>query len=178
MVAHYRKEEEQLLRLAWVKAHNARKKYCFCHTYNACGGNCLYCAYIFVHKPLSGDITAAGNQFSGMGAAAVPAAFVYAFIQTGLTEEILFRGFILKRTANKFGFAAGNTVQAVLFGLLHGIPFGLSTHNIAVTFLLTLLPAAIGWYMGWLNEKRCGGSIFSSRIVHGTMNLIVTILAL
>lgn len=124
---------------------------------------------------LSDEITTA---VSGMGAKAVPAALVYACIQKGLAEEILFRGFILKRTANKFGFSVGNTVQAVLFGLLHGVPFGLASHNTAVTILLTLLPAAIGWYMGRLNEKRCGGSILPSWIVHGTMNFIVAVLAL
>ena len=41
-------------------------------------------------------------------------------IQTGLSEEILFRGFLGKRLIAKFGFAVGNVVQGLLFGTLHG----------------------------------------------------------
>lgn len=129
-------------------------------------------------RGISDGITTAGSQFAGMGMAALPAAFAYGYIRTGLAEEIVFRGFLLKRIRNKFGFVAGNTVQALLFGLLHGIPFGLATRNPVVTVLLTLLPGAFGWFQGWLNEKRCGGSILSSWLLHGTMNFIVTLLSL
>lgn len=127
---------------------------------------------------ISDEITTAGSQFAGMGIIAVPAAFAYAYIRTGLAEEIVFRGFILKRIRNRFGFSAGNLIQAILFGLLHGLPFGMVTHNIAVTVLLTILPGAFGWYQGWLNEKRCGESIIPSWLLHGTMNFIVTCLSL
>ena len=99
-------------------------------------------------------------------------------IAAGLVEEMVFRGFLLKRIKNKFGFGIGNLIQAVLFGLLHGIPFGMATQNILVTVLLTILPGAFGWYQGWLNEKRCGESIVSSWLLHGTMNFIVTCLSL
>ena len=129
-------------------------------------------------KMVCDGITTAGSQFAGKGFIAIPAALAYGYIRTGLSEEIVFRGFLLKRTMNKFGFGAGNLLQAILFGLLHGIPFGLATHNIAVTVLLTILPGAFGWFQGWLNEKRCGGSIVSSWLLHGTMNFIVTCLAL
>lgn len=133
-----------------------------------------YACIFFVSK----EITTAGSQFAGMGITAVPAALVYAYIRTGLAEEILFRGFILKRIKDRFGFGAGNFVQALLFGLLHGIPFGFATHNFVVVILLTILPGAFGWYQGWLNEKRCGGSILPSWMVHGTMNFLVAILGL
>ena len=127
---------------------------------------------------VSDGITTAGSQFAGKGIIAIPAALAYGYIRTGLSEEIVFRGFLLKRTMNKFGFGASNLLQAILFGLLHGIPFGLATHNIAVTVLLTILPGAFGWFQGWLNEKRCGGSIVSSWLLHGTMNFIVACLGL
>ena len=129
-------------------------------------------------KMVSDGITTAGSQFAGKGFIAIPAALAYGYIRTGLSEEIVFRGFLLKRTMNKFGFGAGNLLQAILFGLLHGIPFGLATHNIAVTVLLTILPGVFGWFQGWLNEKRCGGSIVSSWLLHGTMNFIVACLGL
>lgn len=113
-------------------------------------------------KMVSDGITTAGSQFAGKGMIAIPAALIYGYIRTGLSEEIVFRGFLLKRIMSKFGFEAGNLLQAILFGLMHGLPFGLATHNITVTVLLTILPGAFGWFQGWLNEKRCGGSIVSS----------------
>lgn len=127
---------------------------------------------------LADGITTAGRQFEGKGIVAIPAAIIYAFIRTGLAEEILFRGFILKRVSAKFGFKVGNAVQAVLFGLMHGIPFGIVTGNIVVTVFLTILPGAFGWFEGWLNEKQFEGSIIPSWLIHGTMNLVTTLLSL
>lgn len=134
--------------------------------------------YLCIASIDSEQITTAGSQFADKGIIAVPAALVYGYIRTGLSEEIVFRGFLLKRIADKFGFQAGNITQAVIFGLLHGVPFGLATHNILVTVLLTILPGAFGWFQGWLNEKRCGGSIISSWLLHGTMNFLVACLSL
>lgn len=122
----------------------------------------------------SGEVTAAGSQFAGEGITAVPSAIIYAFIRTGLAEEIVFRGFVLKRTAEKFGFVTGNLLQSVLFGLLHGLPFGVASQSIPMALILTVLPGAFGYFQGWLNEKRCGGSIVPSWLLHGIMNLLVT----
>lgn len=123
-------------------------------------------------------ITAAGSSFAGMGIAALPAVVVYGFIRTGLSEELLFRGFLLKRISKKWGFAVGNTVQALLFGAMHGIPFGLATQRLLVTVLLTLLPGALGWYFGWLNEKKAGGSVVPSWLLHGLINTVVACMSL
>lgn len=132
---------------------------------------------IFLTKYV-GEVTASGSRFNGMGYTAIPTVLVYAFIRTGLAEEILFRGFIGKRFSNKFGFAVGNTVQALLFGALHGVPFGFATHNLIVTVCLTLLPAGFGWFNGWLDEKRSSGSIVSSWLLHGMINAVVGCMAL
>ena len=78
----------------------------------------------FFINTFAGEVTSAGSQFAGKGLAGIPLAVIYGLIRTGLSEEILFRGFILKRISNKFGFIAGNTIQAIAFGLMHGIPFG------------------------------------------------------
>jgi len=69
-------------------------------------------------------------------------------------------------------------VQALCFGLLHGLPFGLVTGSVPVMVILTLLPGAFGWYQGWLNEKRCGGSILPSWLLHGIMNSLIACLSL
>ncbi len=135
-------------------------------------------ATTFLTKAFSGDITSAGSNFAGKGPSYIPEALVYGFIRTGLSEEILFRGFFLKRFANRFGFIPGNIIQSIMFGLMHGIPFGLASGKILVAVLLTLLPAAVGFYMGWVNEKKCGGSIVPSWLMHGITNGLVTCLSL
>ncbi len=132
----------------------------------------------FFTKVFSGAITSAGSQFAGKGVSFIPAALVYGFVRTGLSEEILFRGFLLKRISGRFGFVAGNIIQSVLFGLMHGIPFGMVSGNMLVAVVFTLLPGMMGFYMGWINEKKCGGSIISSWLMHGITNAVVTCLSL
>ncbi|MBE5967886.1 MAG: CPBP family intramembrane metalloprotease [Lachnospiraceae bacterium] len=121
---------------------------------------------------LMGDTDNAAMQFDKQGWSALPSILIYAIIQTGLSEELFFRGFLGKRLINRFGFKVGNTVQALLFGLMHGIPFGLSTRNMMVTLLLTILPGSIGWFQGWMNEKCSAGSIVPSWIMHSIMNFL------
>ena len=65
------------------------------------------------------NIETAASDFTGLGAKAIPSILIYAIFKTGLAEEIVFRGFLLKRISNKFGFAAGNLVQSILFGIMH-----------------------------------------------------------
>jgi len=117
------------------------------------------------------DVTTATSNFSGLGIQAIPAIIIYAFLHTALSEEILFRGFLLKRMENKFGFRIGNIIQAFLFGLLHGVMF-VSAAGFLKAILLILFTAAIAWMMGYINEKKAGGSILSSWIIHGVTNLI------
>ena len=129
-------------------------------------------------KLLCAEVTTAGSDFAGKGFAAFPAVLAYGFIRTGLSEEIVFRGFILKRIGEKIGFFAGDTIQAVLFGMAHGIPFGFATHSISVAIVTTLLPGVFAWFLGWMNEKWLHGSIIASWLLHGTINTIVATLSL
>lgn len=62
---------------------------------------------------LRGPMETADSAYKGLGVAAIPGILAYAFIQTGLSEEIIFRGFLVKRLAAIFGFAKANAVQAV-----------------------------------------------------------------
>ena len=52
-------------------------------------------AMIVCQKILPEGVTTAGSQFAGQGSAALPAVFFYAILRTALSEELLFRGFIL-----------------------------------------------------------------------------------
>lgn len=119
-----------------------------------------------------GDVQTASSAYEGKGWAAIPAIFVVSFIQTALSEEIFFRGFLGKRLISRFGFGIGNTVQALLFGLIHGIPIGLAVGNVWVLILVTLLPGAIGWFQGWMNEKYSSGSIVPSWGFHALSNFL------
>lgn len=123
---------------------------------------------LFILFMLSGVKTAT-STFRGLGISALPAAMVYAFFNTALPEEILFRGFLLKRLSGKFGFKAGNIVQSILFGALHGIMF-ISLTGVVKAILIVLFTGAIGWCMGYLNEKQAEGSILPSWLIHGIAN--------
>ncbi len=123
------------------------------------------------------DVETATSQFTGMGIAALPAALVYALFNTALPEEILFRGFLLKRLSGKFGFGIANLVQSFLFGLLHGLLF-FSVIGAMQALLVVLFTGGIGWSMGYVNEKRAGGSIVPSVVIHGTANLFSSLIAM
>ena len=125
----------------------------------------LLMKFVFADIPVS-------ENFKGKGAAAIPAILVYSFIRTGLSEELLFRGFLYKLLSKKLDFIPANTIQALLFGALHGVPIFLATNNILALILLTLLPACMGWVMGWIDHKKNDGSVIPSWILHGTVNLI------
>jgi membrane protease YdiL (CAAX protease family) len=112
----------------------------------------------------------ATSDFAGLGIGALPAILVYALFNTALPEEILFRGFILKRIANKFGFAAGNTVQALIFGIVHGIMFFTVTGPVKA-LLIILFTGIIGWFIGFINEKKAEGSIIPGWIIHSIANI-------
>ncbi len=110
-------------------------------------------------------------RFSGLGWSALPAVAVYAVLSTAFWEECLFRGFLLKRLAQHFGFSTGNIVQSAVFGLMHGVMFFASV-GVLRAVLITLLTGLIGWGLGYLNEKQAGGSVFPSWTIHALSNLI------
>jgi membrane protease YdiL (CAAX protease family) len=116
------------------------------------------------------------NQFKGAGMAGIVPIILYAFFQTGLSEEILFRGFLTKRLSASMGFPVGNIIQALLFGLLHGVLF-YQTAGLLGAILIVLLTGAMGWLLGYMNERLANGSIIPSWLVHGTSNFIAALLA-
>ena len=122
------------------------------------------------------DIETATSEFNGLGATAIPAIVVYAAFNTAFPEELLFRGFLLKRLANKFGFNIADLTQALLFGLLHGVMF-FSLVGAFKAILIVVLTGAIAWFMGYINEKHSNGSIVPSWIIHTIANLFSGICA-
>lgn len=125
----------------------------------------------------TGDTELASSEFYGLGFSGLAAVAIYAFIKTGLSEEIVFRGLIGKRLCAKIGFHTGNMIQAFLFGLLHGVMLFPSA-GIFNAAVVTLMTGSIGWVMGYMNEKLAGGSILPSWIIHGLSNFYSSALVL
>ena len=117
------------------------------------------------------NVETATSDFTGLGAAAIPAVLVYAIFNTAFPEEIIFRGFLLKRIQNKLGFQAANIIQAVIFGLMHGVMFFMYTGPVKA-ILIILFTGSIGWAMGFVNEKKAGGSIIPSWTIHAFANIL------
>lgn len=102
----------------------------------------------------------------GLGISTLILILLKAVIQTSLSEEILFRGLIGKRLANKFGYLTGNIIQAILFGLPHGLPFIIiyKYYLVGITFIIT--SGIVGYLLFWLNEKNADGSLISGTLIH------------
>lgn len=136
----------------------------------------FYLAISLVFLKGLNNIESATSEFQGLGFAALPAIFIYAVFNTSFPEEILFRGFILKRLANKIGFTKANFIQGILFGLLHGVMFFPLVGNLK-TILIILLTSLAAFAMGYVNEEISGGSIIPSWIIHAISNLIAGLYA-
>ena len=115
------------------------------------------------------NVETATSMFSGAGITAVPGIMVYAFLNTSLPEEILFRGFLLKRLSGKIGFTVSNALQSIIFGLMHGALF-FTAAGVVKAILIVVFTGAIGWCMGYVNEKKSGGSILPSWCIHAAAN--------
>lgn len=140
------------------------------------GGFLLFTAFSIFIFPLTRSIETATSAFSGMGLKALPSILIYSFLQTSLPEELLFRGFLLKRLVNHMPFVFANTIQAIAFGLLHGVLFA-SVVSLEVTFFIIFFTGAIVVYLGFVNEKKAGGSILTSWIIHALANILSGLVA-
>ncbi|MCD8365712.1 MAG: CPBP family intramembrane metalloprotease [Clostridiales bacterium] len=124
---------------------------------------------------IRGDLSIADSAYKGLGLAAVPSVAMYSFIQTALSEEIFFRGFLLKRLANQFGFRTANIIQASIFGVIHLLEVWGQTDFIAGA-VIVIYPVVVALLLGYINEKKSDGSVYPSWIIHGTLNTVENIL--
>jgi membrane protease YdiL (CAAX protease family) len=97
-----------------------------------------------------------------------------AYVQTSLSEEIFFRGFVAKRLIARLGPGLGNLLQALIFGALHvllvsSVASGVSFRQALAFGLLVTLGGAS---LGYVTEVRGNGSIVPAWLAHGTLNLI------
>lgn len=116
------------------------------------------------------DVKTATSDFSGLRIKALPSIIVYAAFNTALPEELFFRGFLLKRLEKILDFNKANIIQALIFGLLHGLMFHFFVGNFTM-ILIILFTGIIAWFMGRINEIYSDGSIVPSWIIHTLSNL-------
>lgn len=99
---------------------------------------------------------------------------IWAIVQTSLSEEILFRGFLCKRLCHKFGEKTGNAVQALIFGMVHIT--ALPDKNIPALCVIVLLTGGIGYALGWLSLQKAQGSILYGWAIHAAVNILSPIM--
>ena len=98
---------------------------------------------------------------------------LFATIKTGLTEEILFRGFVAKRLISVAGYRWGNILQALIFGAIHVVIFlAIEGVGLSVFIFMGIFTFVISIVLVNINEKSGNGSILPSWIAHGTGNLL------
>lgn len=137
----------------------------------------LYLSLSFIIPLFVKDSDTATYQFTGKGISMLVPAIIYSFLQTGLSEEIFFRGFLTKILSHRFGFKLGNFIQAIIFGLVHGLMF-MSEIGIFKAAIVVLITGIIGLLLGWINEKQSGRSIIPSWLLHGFSNMIASIITM
>ena len=119
----------------------------------------------------------ADNEYAGMGFAAILPMAITTFVSNGLSEEILFRGFMCKRFQSKFGKKLGFVLQGCCFGLMHNILYVVGGMDVSLQYHFVVFAFTGGGalLLGFLNEKMCNGSIIPSVLLHGLGNFIATI---
>jgi membrane protease YdiL (CAAX protease family) len=126
-----------------------------------------------VRGALAGPGTPAGRlREAGPTALGIGLLLVGALIQTSLSEEILFRGFVAKRLIDRLGFQWGNVLQAVIFALPHlALLLVPDAHPTAAAAAgLFLYPFAMGLFLAYLNERIGNGSIVPGWWAHALGN--------
>ncbi len=92
-------------------------------------------------------------------------AFFFGFFETGLGEELFFRGLIGGWLGRRTRLWVANVIQAAIFTLPHLL---LLTIEMRLWPIAIALPFVSGLMLGWLRLK--SDSIFPGWIVHGLVN--------
>jgi uncharacterized protein len=97
---------------------------------------------------------------------------LYAFVQTAISEELLFRGVVARRLVAWLGFFRGNTLQALLFVGVHNAGLALMADVSPLMHMHVLvMVGSMSWAAGWLMERWFQGSIVGAWAAHAGANL-------
>lgn len=125
--------------------------------------------YELIHNPA----TMAGQiKQLGFGIESIVVLLIVAVFQTSFSEEIFFRGFLGKRLINRFGFKFGNSLQAIIFSLIHVflLKIIVPEQSAGVFVFIFLIVGIIGYLLGWVKEEIGNGSIIPGWISHALGN--------
>jgi membrane protease YdiL (CAAX protease family) len=113
----------------------------------------------------------AQRPFVGLGFSqtAITLAFLYGAVQTGLTEEILFRGLIAGSLSRRLSLFWANVTQAFIFLL----PHLLILYVMPSAWPLLPLVFVGALVFGWLRIK--SGSIIGSWLMHASGNVAIAL---
>lgn len=120
-----------------------------------------------------GFVTQSLNQ-TGWSGQTILVMLIWACVQTSLSEEIFFRGFLTKRLIKKFGFNIGNLIQASIFGAIHIV--GVFSSGFLPSAIVFISTGAIAFSLGYLMDKKAEGSIIPGWSAHALVNVLSTIL--
>lgn len=87
----------------------------------------------------------------------------------GITEELVFRGLIMRILEIRWGKAAAVIIPSILFGLLH--ISNMDSPQIADILILVVAGSAVGIMFSMIAMQ--SNSIWASALVHGIWNLII-----
>lgn len=92
----------------------------------------------------------------------------------GITEEIVFRGFLLRKLMDSFRFWIANTITALLFVSIH-FPIWIYKGLFEFPFILSTIITVfvLGLIFGFVYKK--SGSLWSVINIHSLYNLIVSL---
>ena len=91
-------------------------------------------------------------------------------VQTSLSEEIFFRGFLGKRISYTLGWKKGTGIQASLYGAFNLVP--MCRYGFVPSAVVFLLTSMVGFSLGWLSLRKEEGSILYGWIVHTVVNIV------
>jgi len=142
--------------------------------------------FALVTRFLLPDYLAMAEQTPQHNIAALPwatmllAAPTYAFVTTGFSEELIFRGVLAKRLMAWFGEEPGNALQALLFGLLHTllVRIGAPGTGLLTYVVFTAFVTAMAWVAGRAMERWGDGSIVFPWMMHAGANLATIVVYL
>ncbi len=113
------------------------------------------------------------RQFAGLGLGGytIARALLYGVVQTGFTEELLFRGLITGSLSRRLPALIANLAQALLFFLPHLGILLIATE----AWVWRTLPVvyAVALVLGWLRIQ--SGSILGSWLVHASSNVTMAL---
>lgn len=94
-------------------------------------------------------------------------------VQTSLSEEIFFRGFVAKRMMARWGPVVGNLVHAALFAAIHIVIVILlvGAKQLLLALAIGALVGAGAYALAWVMDRYAEGSIVPAWFSHAIANL-------